>query len=42
MIKNKENYIKVYGTDVLNNSQINLITGIITSIFSGILFTYIL
>jgi hypothetical protein len=42
MMKDKENYIIVYGNDILNNSQINLITGIITSFFSGMLFIYIL
>ena len=36
-IDNMEN-IKIYGRDILNNSQVNLITGIVTSILSGLLF----
>ena len=36
-IDNMEN-IKIYGRDILDNSQVNLITGIVTSILSGFLF----
>ena len=36
-IDNMEN-IKIYGRDILNNSQVNLVTGVITSILSGLLF----
>ena len=40
-IKNMNN-IKVYGRDILNNSQVNLITGIFTSLLSGIIFVLFL
>ena len=40
-IKNMKN-IKVYGRDILNNSQVNLITGIFTSLLSGIIFVLFL
>ena len=34
--------LKYYGRDILNNSGVNLVTGIITSIISGIITTKII
>ena len=36
-IKNNSKY-KIYGRNILNNSAVNFITGVITSFFSGLLF----
>lgn len=36
-IKNNSKY-KIYGRNILNNSAVNFITGVITSLFSGVLF----